>query len=320
MPNYIYSMLHKYQHPPPKRAQHSPHPWNRSTYGATKQLTKAPDTTDPLELSEVKRIQKIVGTLLYYARAVDATILVALGTIASQQASATQATSRYVTHLLDYCHTHPDTKVSYHASDMILHIHSDASYNSEAKTRSRGGGHFCLGKNASVRPTIHNNGAILNTSTVMRNVMASTSEAECGALFNNTREAVALRTTLNEMGHPRPLTPVKVDNSTAVGSVNKQIKQQKSKSMDMRYYWIQDCVAQKHFQVYWRPSLNNLGDYFTKHFPPSYHRSTRSTYLQSANHVASLRFCEGCVDSFPGLSQEWADTSPGLIHKWTDPP
>ena len=100
--------------------------------GATKQLTKAPDTTDPLEFSEVKRIQKIVGTLLYYARAVDATILVALGKIAAQQASETQATSRYVTHLLDYCHTHPYTKVRYHASDMILHIRSDASYNSEA--------------------------------------------------------------------------------------------------------------------------------------------------------------------------------------------
>ena len=84
MPNYISSMLNKYQHPPTKHAQHSPHLWNRPTYGAPQQLTKAPDTTNPLELSEVKRIQKIVGTLLYYARAVDATMLVALGTIASQ--------------------------------------------------------------------------------------------------------------------------------------------------------------------------------------------------------------------------------------------
>ena len=80
-------MLHKYQHPPPKRAQNSPHSWNRPTYRATQQLTKAPDTTDPLELSEVKLIQKIMGTLLYYARAVDATMLVSLGTITSQQAS-----------------------------------------------------------------------------------------------------------------------------------------------------------------------------------------------------------------------------------------
>ena len=145
-----------------------------------------------------------MGTLLYYARAVDATMLVALGTIAAQQASATQATSRYVTHLLDYCHTHPDAKVRYHASDMILHIHSDASYNSEAKARSRAGGHFYLGNTTSVHPTMHNNVAILNTYIIMHNVMASASEAECGTLFNNTKEAVYLRTTLHKTGHHQP--------------------------------------------------------------------------------------------------------------------
>ena len=40
MLNYISSMLHKYQHPPPKCDQHSPHPWNKPTYVATQQLTK----------------------------------------------------------------------------------------------------------------------------------------------------------------------------------------------------------------------------------------------------------------------------------------
>ena len=185
-----------------------------------------------------------MGTLLYYAQAVDAKMLVALGRIAAQQASATQATSTYVTHLLDYSHTHPNDKVRYHVSDMILHIHSDASYNSEAKTRSRSGGKFYLGNNALVHPNMHNNGSILNASTIMCNVMASASEAECGALFINTKETVALRTTLHEMGHPQPPTPVKADNSTSVRFANKQIKQQNSKSTDMRYYWTQDRVAQ----------------------------------------------------------------------------
>jgi hypothetical protein len=30
--------------------------------------------------------------------------------------------------LLDYLATHPYAAIRYHASDMILHIHSDASY------------------------------------------------------------------------------------------------------------------------------------------------------------------------------------------------
>ena len=223
MPNYISFMLHKYQHPPPKRTWHSPHLWNRPMYGATQQLTKAPDTTDPLKLSEVKRIKKIVGTLLYYARAVDATMLVALGTITSQQAIETQTTSKCVNHLLYYYHTHPDAKLRYHASDMILYIHSDAYYNSEAKARSRAVGNFYLGNTASVCPTMYNNGAILNTSNIMRNVVASASEAECGAIFNNTKEALSLCTTIHKMGNPQPPSPLEVNNSTAVGFANKKL-------------------------------------------------------------------------------------------------
>ena len=116
---------------------------------------------------------------------------------------------------------------------MILKIHSDASYLSEAKARSRAGGHFYMGDKASNQPE-RGNGPLLNKSTIMRNVMSSAAEAECGALYDNTKEGVPLRNTLAEMGHPQPPTPLQVDNSTTHGFANKQIKQQKSKSMDMR--------------------------------------------------------------------------------------
>jgi hypothetical protein len=67
-----------------------------------------------------------------------------------------------------------------------------------------------------------------------------------------------LRNTLAEMGHPQPPTPVQVDNSTTNRFANKQIKQQRSKSMDMRFYWIQDCVAQKQFNVTGAPDQQTL--------------------------------------------------------------
>jgi hypothetical protein len=76
------------------------------------------------------------------------------------------------------------------------------------------------------------------TSIIMRNVMSLAAAAECRALFNNTKDGVALRNTLAEMRHPQPPTPVQVDNSTTHGFANKQIWQCKSKSMDMRFYWV----------------------------------------------------------------------------------
>jgi hypothetical protein len=86
---------------------------------------------------------------------------------------------------------------------MILKIHSDASYLSEAKARSCAGGHFYMGDKPSNQPE-RGNGPILNKSTIMRNVMSSAAEAECGALFDNTKEGVPLRNTLVKMGHPQP--------------------------------------------------------------------------------------------------------------------
>jgi hypothetical protein len=132
----------------------------------------------------------------------------------------------------------------------------------------------------------------------MRNVMSSAAEAECGALFHNMKEAVPFRNTLEEMGHPQPATPIQVDNSTTLGFANQQIKQQKSKSMDMRFYWIQDRVKQKQFQVYWRPGHTNLADYFTKHHSPAHHQQSRTNYLM--NHIGSV--LRGCVNPYSGLT------------------
>jgi hypothetical protein len=139
-------------------------------------------TTNP---EEIKRVQQITGTLLYYARAVDPTLLVALGTIAAQQARGTATTTAAINQLVDYCHTHPAETIQYRASDMILKIHSNASYLSEAEARSRAGGHFYMGDRPS-NQLERGNGPLLNKSTIIQNIMSSAAKAECGALFDNT--------------------------------------------------------------------------------------------------------------------------------------
>eukprot|EP00957_Ditylum_brightwellii_P120381 9185224-Ditylum_brightwellii.AAC.1 len=66
-------------------------------------------------------------------------MLVATGTIAATQTKGTQETAKAVMHLLNYATTHPNAVICYHRSDMILKIHSDASYLSEREARSRAG-------------------------------------------------------------------------------------------------------------------------------------------------------------------------------------
>jgi len=136
-------------------------------------------------------------------------MLVALGTLAAVQAEGTQATITACTQLLNYAATHPDAVLRYTASDMVLHIHSDASYLSESKARSRAGGYFYL-SNDSPNPPM--NGAIHVHSSIIRSVLASATEAEVGALFYNAQDGAMLRTTLTEMGHSQPATPIQTDN------------------------------------------------------------------------------------------------------------
>ena len=142
---------------------------------------------------------------------------------------------------------------------MILKIHSNSSYLNEPKARSCGGGNVYLGNKADNKPNV-NNGALITTSQVLRNIMSSASEAECGALFNNSKQGVQLHINLEEMGNPQLPTTIQVDNSTAEGFANRQIKQNRTKSMDMPFYWIQDRFTQKQFKVYWRPGHTNLSD------------------------------------------------------------
>jgi hypothetical protein len=73
--------------------------------------------------------------------------------------------------MLDYLATHPETTIRYHASDMILYIHSDASYLSVSNARSRLGGLFFLDKKYPKKEIL--NGSILNVAAIIKNVVAS---------------------------------------------------------------------------------------------------------------------------------------------------
>jgi len=92
------------------------------------------DSSPPLDKQGKKYVREVIGTLLYYARCVDNTMLPALGSLTTQQANLTQNTKKIVHQLLDYTATHPDAIITYQASDMVLAGHSDAPYLSETNT------------------------------------------------------------------------------------------------------------------------------------------------------------------------------------------
>jgi hypothetical protein len=207
--------------------------------------------------------------------------------IATEQTKATEKTQSTTKPMLNYLATHPDATIRYHASDIILHIHSDASYLSVSNARSRLGGLFFCGNKSPEQDTP--NGSILNVASVIKKVIASAAESEVGACFHNAQSGAPLRATLTESGHFQPPTPLRTDDSTASSILNETIKQNRSKAMDMRYHWLTDRVSQKQFDVYWRPGHEDLGDYHTKHHSAQHHKYICGLILYQENSLQVLR-------------------------------
>jgi hypothetical protein len=203
MPGYVSNVLSKFQHGSPKHPQHTPSLYVTPVYGAkTQYATK--DETPPLTAQQCLTIQKVTGSVLYYTRAVDPTVFVSLNEIDTEQTKATEKTQAAINQMLDYLETDPDATIRYHASDMILNIHSDASYLSVSNARSRLGGLFLLGNKSPKQDTL--NGSILNVAAVIKNVVASAAESEVGACFHSAQSGAPLRVTLTELGHTQPPT------------------------------------------------------------------------------------------------------------------
>ena len=145
MPGHVKQTIQRFQHVVPAQQQDSPYHVPPCKYGTGAQDPLPQDTLDRINEKCVNIIQQVISGVLYYALAVDLAVLSALSSIASEQVCTTKDTKKCVSQLLDYLATHPDAEVRYHASDMVLNIHSDASYLSEIRAKSRMAGQYFPG-------------------------------------------------------------------------------------------------------------------------------------------------------------------------------
>ena len=276
-PGYIPKLLAQLR---PQGVKHyrSPAVYVAPKYGSREPQVSHIDQSPPATPSDKLELQTIVGSILYYARAVDATMLPAVCALASSQAHPTLATMTAANRLLGYAAANPNNTLVIRPSSMLLRIHSDASYLSRPKSGSVAGGFHFLG-NENVLTL---NAPILCHSTLIPVVCAAISEAEYAGAFSNAQLGADVRNILSNMGYPQPgPTPIFCDNACAVGLSMGTITPKKSKSIDMRFDWIQDRVKQDQFTVRPIPGPVNLSDFFTKALPVIEHCRLAPIYATS---------------------------------------
>jgi hypothetical protein len=79
--------------------------------------------------------------------------------------------------------------------------------------------------------------------------------------------------TLEELGHPQPKTMVHCNNAITIGIASNTVKSQHSRSMEMRYFWVCDKIAQDAYNVKWHREQENFADYQSKHYPGAHHQA-----------------------------------------------
>ena len=120
--NDVSDALYSFQHTPPSQPQYSPHDHNPIRYRKKHHHSKGPDLSKNVNKKETKDVQSVVGAFLYYARAIDSTMLPSLNEISGKKPQPTQETMKKSKQLMDFVATYPNSYILIHASDMILMI------------------------------------------------------------------------------------------------------------------------------------------------------------------------------------------------------
>ena len=177
------------------------------------------------------------------------------------QSAPTVRDIQKVERLLQYVSTHQMGATRYYGSNMQLQVQSDASYLCRSKARSVLGGFHYLGYQDRI------NGPIFCTTKVISCVVASVAEAELGAAFQNAQKAAEFRNTLEELGYPQEATLIMIDNTVAEGLAADTLNAKRSKSMDVRFFWLRDHIKKGQFAVKHLAGRWNISDFFTKSLP-----------------------------------------------------
>ena len=113
IPGYVSAALKRFKHEKPSKPQNQPCPRNPKQYGAKAQYAEPKDNSPLLNKDDKRFVQEVTGTFLFYARAVDPTMLTALSSLSSEQCAPTENTMVKCKQFLDYAASQEDAVIIY---------------------------------------------------------------------------------------------------------------------------------------------------------------------------------------------------------------
>lgn len=159
----------------------------------------------------------------------------------------------YLKRTQDWCLTYgkADPRV-----DMFINGYTDADWENDPDRKSKTGYAFYLG-----------NSLIEWRSTKKKTIATSTTEAELMAATEAAKEAIYLKDLLAEMGFKQPSVLLREDNTGVLSNMRDGQFHARTKHIDIKHFYVKECVANKKISLVFVPSKENTADLFIKSLP-----------------------------------------------------
>ena len=165
-----------------------------------------------------------------------------------------------------------------------------------------------------------NNGPLRTKFRVICHVVASYAESKLGALFHHGQTTIPLCTTLEDLGHKQPPTPIENYNSTALVIFNSTVKQKNPRQWTWYYIGSKIDRSKDTSSFTGAQSKTNKTGYFNKYNPLSHHTVLRHEYLHKYNHIIRFLPSLGCINHGLGLTSPDMTREPGVPKSYCQEP
>jgi hypothetical protein len=216
----------------------------------------------PLEIAEMakKPYRSIVGSELYASRATRVDCAQSVRAIGKYNQNPGRQHWQAAKRVLRYMSANPTLGISFPADKGIdIHGFCDASFGDDLDTRRSTEGYVILLAG----------GPVMWGSRTQSTVTLSSCESEFCALATIVSQICWLIQFLRELKVDFELPiPVFMDNQAAMGLAQNPVKHQRTKHMDIKYFFLREKIEQGLIVLKYVNTLDNVADIFTKPTPP----------------------------------------------------
>jgi len=214
--------------------------------------------TEDAEITDVTLYQQIVSSAMYLMIATRPDIAATISIISQFTSKPTRDHHHATKHLLHYLKGTRNYKLHLGCqddSDLSLIGYSDTNWGGDVNTRKSTTGYL-----------FYLSGGVISWSSKRQATVAlSSTEAEYMALTHATKEAIWLRSLLDELGfkqhHPTTLFE---DNQSAIALAKNPVYHMQSKHIDIQYHFTREKLESNEIELVYKPTIEMIADALTK--------------------------------------------------------